>query len=332
MTTMTETEPNWTTFTAPFTETNPSLARAYLLGSQASWAEWTNEWTTLVTPSTQASRRAIGLRISHKGTPFLICDGTHVVTMHGCSETLELNDQGGIYTTFRGDFRQVAGQSLAPGLCRPHNLNSRQAYRDSWETSSINAQTWDNMAAAHDADDALQFVAPCTAVDGEDAADQTPAINAHIQLPVNAMLGALFLTPKTPRQAFKIGGDLRALIPPDQHATFDPLFNFLRAAATQAADNPAASGHVSTWDPITIDPGADLETNYATRVGHLRDQANAPHGHSEPPAGSTRSPSTPETPPAPDGPATAKDKKHTDFQLRRLWSVAGRPFESWPSC
>jgi len=86
--------------------------------STLDWEEQPVEFSTLVTPSTNASAKVLLLRmtLTEERTYCLMVIGDNVTVLHAMTEPFELQALGGKFVTFVGDIRKVVNQAIHPDL------------------------------------------------------------------------------------------------------------------------------------------------------------------------------------------------------------------------
>ena len=281
----------------------------------------------LTAPSTNNSANALLLRQSSaEGRTFtLVALQDRVAVLYDLKKMFELDPQGGRYAALGGDTRKVSGQTIFPHLYHQPDSASRTAHRATFATREVPALAWDAIATDLEADGASSLVSQAEASEEQETA---PTVHAHLSLPLSPQLAILFMRMPTFRAAFELCHSLRGLIPVAQRGSWDPLFNFMRAAITRDAEHPNRSAMASNWAQLVVQAGTSLETRYYSMVGKLvpTPEPSTPDIRTEPQT-DARSDNRTSDPTTTD---TEKSKYQT-YELRTLWSLSGHASETFPA-
>jgi len=254
--------------------------------------------------------------LSEDPTYGLVVLGGKVVVLHSWAEPVELNNTGGKFVAFGGDFRSVAGQTVNPDLYHVDGSTSRTNHATHFTHFDVDADTWDDISTNLEANTNLLLVPRSVAPQAGGAAG---SVQVHKVLPVPGYIAAIFMKPTPVRAAFERGTELRAIMTDTNLGHFAPLFDFLRAAVT-AGIAPLAdrSAITSEWVRLTIEEDTPMEVRFFRMMSKLKtSDARIP----------VPAPANDEDNSTPEGrvnPAKDTDKhKYHDFQLHRIWSAAG---------
>ena len=141
------------------------------------------------------------------------------------------------------------------------------------------------------------------------------------------MIAALYLKPTPVRTAFLRGQSLREIIPENDRHNYQPLFDFLRAAATRDETDVDQSAIETDWAKLELIPDTPMELRYMRMLDKLVPEETP--GQGPPP---NPNPGNPPAPPAP-APTPSKDAekhKYHDFQCRVIWSASGKQPDTFP--
>ena len=284
------------------------MAHGILHGKSApDWSKRPSEFEQLVAPSTAASSQALMLRMTsaEDRTYGLAVVNGKVTTLHTLTEPPEIRPEGGKFVWLSGDVRTVSGYQHFPPLVELPDVNSRQASARQFTTKSVAIKDWAAIAAELNGENQPELAEAGTA----------PAVHVHGILHVPPVLAAFFLTPLAPNLAFKLGGSLRGLIGDGHRENYDPFFEFLCAAVTRH-NTANRSAMLSNWARFIPEEDTPMEARYHRMVSKLIPPV-APRP--------VTLPSRPEPDERPAGGGSGKDKHdYADFQMRRLWSAAGK--------
>lgn len=301
------------------------LAHHLLDGISApDWETQPVEFSTLVTPSTNASAKALLLRttLAEERTYCLTVIGDKVTVLHGMTEPYELQALGGKFVAFAGDIRKVANQTIHPDLVELSGVTSRTAATLHFATKAVPVLDWDQMKEELESDATKTLVARA----GPPTAQGTaPTVDVQQMLPVPAIIAALYLKPTPVRNAFMRGQSLLKIIPEIKQDNYKPLFDFLRAAATRDDTNVDRPSLESAWKRLDIAPDTPMEVRYFRMVGKiLPSEATAPAPRRDDPA----PPALPRE--APETTKESEKNKYHDFQCRLIWSASGKQSDTFP--
>ena len=132
------------------------------------WDVQPEEFGALVTPSSNASAKALLLRTTlaeEKTYNLTVIDGK-VTVLHAMTEPFELQAQGGKFVAFAGDFRSVASMNIPPDLVELPNVNSRTATTTNFTTIAVPVLDWDQIKTELEADGTRTLVARAAACGG----------------------------------------------------------------------------------------------------------------------------------------------------------------------
>ena len=281
-----------------------------------------NKWE-IPSSNTTAGRQAIVMSTSEDRAYFIGVTQDRVVTLWGLRELPELNEDGGQYAAFLGDFREVAGVSTPPPLVTLPNIASRQAFKHGvFITSEVPVLPHDAFATEVAADD-FRYAGRAQDEEGGEAAVVTVVPRL---LHVHPVFAALHLQARTPKDAFVLSTQLQETMTDEQVARHRLYFNFIKAAATRAdGEGDPVSSLATEWNHLPLTPGSALEQRYFQIVARAMptNPALRAVNASRTANHNSEGPGTPNLTDADDSPRGEKKKQYAAHEIRRILSMSG---------